>query len=873
MQVRYILIIGLLFLVSACGGDGGGTTPPEDKTIPSAPTEVTATPSPGYITISWTDNSDNETGFTVYRDTATSGLKAQAMQKIGEVGQDQTSYVDSDVNEGVSYTYAVTAKGAGGESGQVNQTGDPVTPEPETEPSEVEVSVTPTSAELEPGDTQTFTATVTGSDNTTVSWSSTGGTINADGVFTAPDEAGDYTVTATSQADPRAKGTATVTVKEKSNPGPDPGPDPEPENNPPTISSFTVTPTEGQAPLEVTFSWEVADADGDTIRCALYIDDGYLEELGEHDGPAYSISDCGNTTSQTHTYTTKGNYKPEIFVYDDNMEFATPEDGWIDADTEQIDVAVSGPVITVTNTNDSGAGSLRQAVLDAADGTEINFAESVRGKITLLSQIVITKNVTISGPGVDELTLSGNNTNRVFVIAPNITTTIQGLTATEGFISGDLDNDGGAIQISPQAVVTLKDCVITNSSASDLGGAIQLEQATLNIDGCTVSNSTAEASGGGIYSLKSVVSIKNSTISGNTGAPGGGLWLEEGSLEVEKVNFVSNISQGSGGGIHLSKTDTTLIDVTISGNSASSSGGGLYQSQTTTTIEASSVSSNSSNSYGGGISSGGSLTVENSIIQNNAVTGACCLNSGGGISAGGVLVVRNSSIVENNAPRTGGGVLASGETTIVRTTIRGNSSPAGGGIYSSANLTIAESSIFENTATNNGGGIYSDSFGDGISITNSTVVNNVANTGGGVYSSRRRVTLRSSTVTLNQGNGISSREVTLNASIVAANAGGDFTNLSSAITSLGYNLVGNGTDTGLTNGINNDLVGSSAAPLDPGLNALADNGGPTRTMSLKADSSANDHIPASFCPTSTDQRGEPRPGGDDTCDIGAFEAQ
>src|SRR5580700_494550 len=68
---------------------------------------------------------------------------------------------------------------------------------------------------------------------------------------------------------------------------------------------------------------------------------------------------------------------------------------------------VHAATITVTNTNDSGPGSLRQALAVAHDGDRITFA--VSGTITLTSGgLVVTKNVTISGPGANELSIDGN---------------------------------------------------------------------------------------------------------------------------------------------------------------------------------------------------------------------------------------------------------------------------------------------------------------------------------------------------------------------------------------------------------------------------------------------------------------------------------
>ena len=73
--------------------------------------------------------------------------------------------------------------------------------------------------------------------------------------------------------------------------------------------------------------------------------------------------------------------------------------------------------ITVTNTNDNGTGSLRQALRIANDGDTINFA--VTGTITLTSGgLPINKNITISGPGPDQLSIDGNQALLVFGVFP-----------------------------------------------------------------------------------------------------------------------------------------------------------------------------------------------------------------------------------------------------------------------------------------------------------------------------------------------------------------------------------------------------------------------------------------------------------------------
>ncbi len=80
----------------------------------------------------------------------------------------------------------------------------------------VEVHVVPDRVALKSGGTQTFTATVSGSENNDVKWSvqegAAGGTVSANGSYTAPNVSGTFHVMARSAADPTRAGTATITV-------------------------------------------------------------------------------------------------------------------------------------------------------------------------------------------------------------------------------------------------------------------------------------------------------------------------------------------------------------------------------------------------------------------------------------------------------------------------------------------------------------------------------------------------------------------------------------------------------------------------------------------------------------------------------------
>lgn len=126
-----------------------------------------------------------------------------------------TSYVDSGLPASTTFNYQVTAfyvtcptlptPCTDSTPGSVSAT----TPADATI---VVISIAPASASIQTGKTQQFLANVTGTTNTSVTWSATGGTISAAGLYTAPGTAGNFTVTATSSADPSKSANASVAV-------------------------------------------------------------------------------------------------------------------------------------------------------------------------------------------------------------------------------------------------------------------------------------------------------------------------------------------------------------------------------------------------------------------------------------------------------------------------------------------------------------------------------------------------------------------------------------------------------------------------------------------------------------------------------------
>src|SRR5882724_9919048 len=153
--------------------------------------------------------------------------------------------------------------------------------------------------------------------------------------------------------------------------------------------------------------------------------------------------------------------------------------------------------ITVTNGNDSGLGSLRRAINFASPGDTINFAPSVTAVDLTSGELVINKNLTITGPGANQLTVQRSTNGldfRIFHVTPSsVTVSISGLTVSNGSVVGGVGSDGDGGGIRSAGVLTLTDCVISGNSADDggRGGGVLNANGTMTITRCTISNNSA----------------------------------------------------------------------------------------------------------------------------------------------------------------------------------------------------------------------------------------------------------------------------------------------------------------------------------------------------------------------------------------------
>ncbi len=232
--------------------------------------------------------------------------------------------------------------------------------------------------------------------------------------------------------------------------------------------------------------------------------------------------------------------------------------------------------IVVTTTNDSGPGSLRDAVANAPGSALISFAPALAGHAITLTNgsIAITTNLAIDASGVaGGMQINGNSSSRVFIINGGVTAALTSL-------------------------------IITNGNAGDYGGGL-FNQGNLTVNRCTFTGNqslgTGFGGGGAILTDSSAtLTVNECTFTGNQAYEGGGAIWNNGSgiLYVNNSTFFGNISYHGGGGIQNNFTGTTTVNnSTFIGNSATTVAGGIYN-------------------Y-----SGGSLFLTNSIVCGNSSVG------------------------------------------------------------------------------------------------------------------------------------------------------------------------------------------------------------------------------------------------------------
>lgn len=413
--------------------------------------------------------------------------------------------------------------------------------------------------------------------------------------------------------------------------------------------------------------------------------------------------------------------------------------------------------------------------------------------------IDITSDINISKTGVGTVTISGSSIDdRIFEIPSGApTVNIFGVTLTNTAYTGDgkcLKNSGGTLGI---------DTVIFNLCATPIGGGA--------------------GGGGGIWNVSGDMSVSNSTFSNNqhNGGGGGILFQGPGTAIISNSIFDSNI----GGGFFMYNGGTANIsDTVFTNNSIVGSGGAIYSTGTALNISGSTFDSNTATTFGGAIYVGGGTSFS----------------------------LTDSTVKSNTSGGHAGGIYTTIPTTIIRSTISGNSALTGqaGGIWTTDAISITNSTISGNSTVASGtvgGGAFFAHSTQTQTLLNNTFANNLSSGGGGAGFFLQYGTLSiKNTILSNPDDGLN-----------CAAYGG------TTITSTGYNISSDDSCSAFmtTSGDQNNT--------DPLLGALANNGGPTFTHAITSASPAFNNGNNSGAPA-TDQRGTTRPQGS-TVDIGALE--
>ncbi|MCC7147542.1 MAG: right-handed parallel beta-helix repeat-containing protein [Phycisphaeraceae bacterium] len=424
--------------------------------------------------------------------------------------------------------------------------------------------------------------------------------------------------------------------------------------------------------------------------------------------------------------------------------------------------------------------TLREAILaananipvnEAPAGTReetdsITFAASLfsSGHADLIlsgTELAITGDLSITGPGQELLSIDADQKSRVFNISGSGTdVAMDGLTVRNGYVSGNGNNNGAGLSVR-DSNLTLTNCTVSDNtlaSQNGCGGGLFV-YGTATLTSCTFSGnaSTGEyGTGGGLYVYYGTATLADCLVAWNLASISGGLHVYYGTATLTNCTISANSAQYYGGGLYVYDGTATLTNCTISGNSAQYSGGGLYVIGTVTLANCT-VSGNSAN-FGGGLylEYYSTATLTNCAISGNSAN-SDIYSLGGGLYGNydSTATLTNCTVSGNSADSSGGGLHVVGTATLTNCAINGNSANSdiyshGGGLYVNydSTATLTNCTISENSAQYCGGGAYINGT---VTLTNCTISGNSADSSGG-------------------GLGVPDGTTTLNNTIVAANA-------------------------------------------------------------------------------------------------------
>ena len=476
----------------------------------------------------------------------------------------------------------------------------------------------------------------------------------------------------------------------------------------------------------------------------------------------------------------------------------------------------------VTTTADSGPGSLREAMTNAiAVGGGTIIFPNLSGTISLQSALPdISGNFTIAGSGPEHLAINGFRTNRIFNVLAGANCKISDLSiqGSGPTISGAPGSIPASTAIANAGTMSISNCIVQGNGSGAISGG---------------------AGGGAISSGGAGLVLNNVVLSNNVCH----YMTALGAYNVRATNCLF-IGNGTGDGAPIfAGGDSVFSDCTFNRNQA------VYDGQ------------------GGGISASGNLTLLNCNITNNYGD----WSTGGIRFIGNNLVISNCVIINNEAGESYGAIYAEATNILIlNSSISGNyASQKSGGITLNGNACLIGCTVSSNSSAFVYPGAGIEAFGT-LKMTNCTVTGSSAaffNPGVGVYCARTSTVWAVNCTIAYNGSGIDNTATgsvyALN-TIIAHNGSGPTNDVFGTLMSQGNNLIGNLTNATIVGTTNGNIYG-----VDPLLQPLRNNGGPTLTYALMKGSPAinagtNIGVPL------RDQRGIARPCGNEV-DIGAYE--
>ncbi len=400
-------------------------------------------------------------------------------------------------------------------------------------------------------------------------------------------------------------------------------------------------------------------------------------------------------------------------------------------------------VLTLTGGTISGnlAYENGSGVFESEDGTlrvsgSPVVRDNIKNNLFLDRNAVITVNGTLDNSA--KLNVAGTNLSGRAVTSGLGSNSASAFTFASGGTQAKV-NSGGEIVPNVNATVTvntwaeLQEAVKTDNAVIALGqditsggsgtnGHIKVDSTTVTIDLCghTINRnrSSSDTDGHAFWSTgTSVLTVRDTygggVIKGGNATNGGAVYVNRDAAAFSATNslFTDNRSTAHAGGAITAYADTSLDGCTVSGNTAYTTGGGIWSSK--------------------------SLTLENTVIENNTANGTSDSRGGAVCVISGTANMTDCT-VGNNTSKDGGAVYVNDESTAVfnatNTVFIGNESTehGGGAVTAFAEATFDGCTFTGNKAYKSGGGIWTDTT---ITMTDCNVNNNIAenNCGGGIY--------------------------------------------------------------------------------------------------------------------------------------------